>query len=118
MRVSYNQGLTNQIDPKSCAGASNRSGEALTGESAGRVLSRERHEPLRSADELGDFGRPHCLKPLAGRPALREAWAGSARSKTSNMHGNILRGNRESLKLPVAIEEAVDRIGKSEDASR
>ena len=118
MKVSYNQGAANQIDLKSCVRASNRPGEALTGESAGRVLSRERHDQLRSADELGDIGRPHCPKSLAGRPALRETWAGSARSETPNMHGNTLRGNRESLKLPVVKDGTAGRIGKSKDASR
>src|SRR5271157_1094443 len=101
MKVSYSQGLANQIGPKSCVRASNRPGEALTGESAGWVLSRERHDSLRSADGLGDTGRPHCDKSLAGRPAIGETWAGSARSETPDMHGNILRGNRESRSLPV-----------------
>ncbi len=118
MKVSYSQGLANQIDPKSCVRTSNRLGEALTGERAGRALSRERHVQLRSADGLGDHGRPHCAKTLAGRPAKRESWAGSARSETPNMHGHTLRGNRESLKLPVAEDGTAGRIGKSKDASR
>src|SRR3990172_5289476 len=118
MKVSYNQGVANQIDPKSCVQASNRLGEALTGESAGRVLSRERHEPLQSADGIRELGRPYCPKLLAGRPALRETWAGSARSETPNMHGNILRGNRESLKLPVVKDGTAGRMGKSKEESR
>ena len=116
MRVSYNQGLANQIDPKSCVRASNRPGEALTGESAGQVLSRESQEPHRSADGLRLSGRPYCPKSLAGRPALRETWAGSARSETLYMHGNTLRGNREVLRTP-AMDEA-GRVGKAKAASR
>src|SRR3989304_3214773 len=118
MKGSYNQGAANQIDLKSCVRASNRPGEALTGESAGRALSRESQEPLRSADGLRLPGRPHCPKSLAGRPALREAWAGSARSETPFMHGNTLRGTGESLKLPVGKDGTAGRIGKSKDASR
>jgi len=49
---------------------------------------------------------------------LRETWAGSARSETLYMHGNTLRGNRESLKLPAEKDGAAGRIGKSKDASR
>lgn len=116
MKVSYSQGLANQIDPKSCVRTSNRPGEALTGERAGRVLSREIHDPRRSADVLGDHGRPHCSKSLAGRPARRETWTGSARSETPDMHGCTLRGNRESLCLPA--EKRAGCIGKSKDTRR
>jgi len=42
MRVPYDEGLANRIGPESCAGDREGAGEALTGESAGRVLSRER----------------------------------------------------------------------------
>jgi hypothetical protein len=34
------------------------------------------------------------------------------------MHRNTLRGNRESLCLPIEEEGPVGRVGKSEDASR
>ena len=42
VQVPSSQGLANQIDPESCVQASNRLGEALTGERTGRVLSREK----------------------------------------------------------------------------
>lgn len=41
MKVSNSKGLANHIGPESCAGGSNPLGEALTGERAGWVLSRE-----------------------------------------------------------------------------
>ena len=42
MKESYVKGLANHNGPESCVGWSNRSDEALTGESAGRVLSHEK----------------------------------------------------------------------------
>jgi hypothetical protein len=42
MRVSYGEDLANHIGPESCVCRCKAAGEALTGESAGRVLSRER----------------------------------------------------------------------------
>ena len=95
VQVLNSQGLANQAGPKSCVWTSNRPGEVLTGERAGRVLSRERQNlRLRSADVFSTIGRQHC-----GR-RQRKTVAGSARSETPYMHGNILRGNRESLCLP------------------
>ncbi|MBW1609431.1 MAG: hypothetical protein JRJ74_15220 [Deltaproteobacteria bacterium] len=42
MKVSYGEDLANHIDPESCVCSRKAAGEALTGESAGQVLSRER----------------------------------------------------------------------------
>ena len=42
MEVSYDEDLANHIDPESCVCSRKVAGEALTGESAGQVLSRER----------------------------------------------------------------------------
>ena len=42
MKVSYGEDLANHIDPESCVCGRKVAGEALTGESAGQVLSRER----------------------------------------------------------------------------
>lgn len=42
MEVSYGEDLANHIGPESCVCIRKAAGEALTGESAGRVLSRER----------------------------------------------------------------------------
>jgi len=41
MKVSYDEDLANHIDPESCVCSRKAAGEALTGESAGQVLSRE-----------------------------------------------------------------------------
>src|SRR6267143_1653146 len=41
MQESYRYGVASQPDPESCAGSRKAAREALTGEHAGRVLSRE-----------------------------------------------------------------------------
>jgi len=41
MEVPYDEGPASHIGPESCAGVREDAGEALTGESAGRALSRE-----------------------------------------------------------------------------
>jgi len=41
MKVSYDEDLANHIDPESCVYSRKVASEALTGESAGQVLSRE-----------------------------------------------------------------------------
>ncbi|MEW6234333.1 MAG: hypothetical protein AB1656_03010 [Candidatus Omnitrophota bacterium] len=41
MKVPYSEGVANHAGPESCADGREAIGEALTGESAGRVLSRE-----------------------------------------------------------------------------
>jgi RNA-directed DNA polymerase len=115
MRVSYGEGLAAHTGPESCTGAGNRSREALTGERAGWVLSREIHAPrvrvLRSADVLEDDGRPHR------RRRYGEALADSARSETPRMYGRISHGNREIPRLPAAYQ-AADRIGNPQGIRR
>lgn len=67
----------------------------MTGESAGRVLRRERNY-LRGADDVTLPGRQHG--PFCSN---REGWTGPAWSKTPRMHGNALHGNREIPRLPL-----------------
>ena len=43
MKVSYSEGLANHTGPESCGVAREGGCEALTGEGAGRVFSREKH---------------------------------------------------------------------------
>lgn len=50
--------------------------------------------------------------------SLGETGMGSTRSETPIMHGNTLRGNRESPCSPVMRDGEAGRIGKSEDTSR
>ena len=93
MEVSNVKGLTNRDGPESCGVARESEVEALTGESAGWVLSREKSDD-RDADPVGEWGRPQS--------ALRngEACWYPARSETLGMHGSNLRENREVLRSP------------------
>ncbi len=106
MQESYGEGLAAHTGPESCAAVR----EALTGERAGRVFSRER-SLLRDADAVEEGGRRY-----PGR-RYRETRRSPARSKTPSMLGHTSRENRESLWLPVA-DGAAGRIGKSKDARR
>ena len=109
MKVSNVKGLANHDDPESCGGARKSGGEALTGESAGWVLSREKLN-TRDADPVGEWGRP--------QPALRigkGCWY-PARSETPGMHGSNLHENREILRPPK--QARLGRIEKSKDVRR
>ena len=110
MKESYAEGLATHSGPESCGVSRKASVEALTGVRAGRVLSRESNF-LRSADAVGDVGRPHR------RRRYRETLLGSARSETLCTYGNTMLGNREILWSPTA-DGAVGRIGKSKDERR
>lgn len=117
MKESYGEGLATRTGPESCVETARKGGgEALTGESAGQVLSREIHAPprgglLRGADAVAIGGRPHQERRQC------EALLDPARSETLCMYGNNLRGNRE-IPRSSSADEAEDRIGKSKDKSR
>lgn len=90
MQEPHNKGLANHIGPESCGYAGNGLPEALTGEDAGRVLSRVSFCVTdRSADAVENVGRPHRI----GR--YRKVYLDSARSKTPSTHGSSLRRNWE-----------------------
>ena len=59
MEVSYGEGVAPHTGPESCAVDREVGGEALTGECAGRVLSREIFGQLRGADAVVTGGRQH-----------------------------------------------------------
>jgi hypothetical protein len=93
MKVSNVKGLANRDDSESCGGARKGGGEALTGESAGWVLSREIRQ-VRDADPVGEWGRPQLMFRFG------EEHRYPARSETPGMHGSNLRENREILRSP------------------
>ena len=109
MKESHVKGLANHDGPESCTGARKGAGEALTGERAGRVLSREINLD-RDADLVRRWGRP--------QPTRRngKAWRYPARSETPGMHGSNLRENREILRPP--RQRCLGRIVKSKDVRR
>ena len=109
MEVSNVKGLANHDDPESCGGARKSDGEALTGESAGWVLSRE-IDSVRDADPVGVRGRPQPPHRIG------KAWWYPARSETPGMYGSNLRENREILRPPKPA--GLGRIEKSKDVRR
>ena len=115
MQVPHVEGLATHSGPESCACAGDRVGEALTGESAGWVFSRETHAPrkrvLRGADVLGDGGRQY--RAHRHRKVRRDP----ARSETPSTHGSISRGNREIPRSSVALW-VTDRIGNPKGSRR
>ena len=110
MKVSYGKELATHTGPESCGAAREGGAEALTGERAGRVFSRERHL-LRDADAVGESGRQHRIH------RHRAVYPSPARSETPSTYESISHGNREVPGLSSAAV-ALDRIGKSEDVRR
>ncbi len=117
MKVSYSEGLATHTGSESCIFVRKDEGEALTGEHAGQVWSREieppsrKRWPLRGADALELSGRQNW------RRRNGETLLDSARSETLSMHASTLSGSREIPCLSGG-EGITDRIGKSKDASR
>ena len=89
MKESYSEGRANHAGPESCGAHREVRVEALTGGSAGWVLSREIHVSLRSADAVEVGGRQH----QASRQG-EDCW-GFARSETPCTRGHFSHGNRE-----------------------
>jgi hypothetical protein len=110
MKKSYGSGIATHIGPESCGAARKGGVEALTGERAGRVLSRVR-ELLRDADAIGVSGRPHRVH------RYREVCQSPARSETPCTYVDTSNGNREIPSSPTAAV-AMGRIGKSKDVRR
>ncbi len=78
MEVPYDEGLASHIGPESCVGIRKGAGEALIGESAGQVLSRDRKHsgvPTMSFQSEGNTGHPAIardgLTPRGLRPWAR-----------------------------------------------
>lgn len=104
MEESYRADPANHPGPESCAGAREDVDEALTGESAGEVLSRE----------IRQLGAPTSSSNTEGkteRHVNASAASGSARSETLNMRGNSMRENREISRSPGRVERS-GRAGK------
>jgi len=110
MKESYVEGLATHDGPEPCGVTRKSDVEALTGERAGRVFSRE-SPILRDADAVRRGGRQHPGR--RNRKALRSP----ARSETPCTHGSTSRGNRE---IPCLSEASgvSDRVGKSKDTRR
>ena len=85
MKVSYSEGLANHTGPESCGAAREGGVEALTGEGAGRVFSRE-NLLLRDADAVRRGGRQHRMRRYS------KAFTSPAWSQTPRTHRSISQG--------------------------
>ena len=110
MKESYECDVATHIGPESCGAARKGGVEALTGDRAGQVLSRERN-PTPGRRRCRSGGR------LYSRHRYREVLRGPARSETLCMYERTSLGNREIPRSPRA-EDALGRIGKSKDVRR
>jgi hypothetical protein len=106
MQVLYVEDVANHNDPESCVGIREGAGEALTGEHAGRVLSREKLM-VQGADAVEKGGRQYEMARHGERcPTLRGP-------ETSRTRGNHLHGNRDIHWLAAwECPSQVVRIGK------
>ena len=111
MKESYESGSATHIGPESCGAAREGGVEALTGECAGRALSRV-SRLLRDADAVGESGRQHRTH------RYRKVRRNPARSETPCTYGNTSHENREILCPPAAAVDAAGRVGKSKDLRR
>jgi hypothetical protein len=109
MREPYSEDLASHAGPESCASVRKDRCEALTGGSAGELLSREIID-VRGADAVSVSGRQHALSRKGERQARH------ARSQNLSMHGHTSRENRE-IPWPPVRYGAAGRGGKSEDPS-
>src|SRR5712692_5405714 len=110
MKESYGEGVATHTGPESCADARKSGREALTGEGAGWVSSRESNL-LRDADAVEEGGRLHTER------RYRETLRSPARSETPSTHRRTSRENRESPRPP-AGDGAAGRVEKSKDTRR
>lgn len=109
MKESYSEDLASHAGPESCASARKDRSEALTGGSAGELLSRE-IILVRGADAVSISGRQYSLSRQGERQSSR------VRSQNLCMHGHTSRENRE-IPWPPANHGVTGRGGKSEDLS-
>src|SRR5215831_1480926 len=88
MKKSYECEVATHVGPESCGAAREGDVEALTGERAGRVYSRESIS-LRDTDAVRRSGR----RDLVHR--YREVYGSPAPSQTPCTYASTSRGNRE-----------------------
>jgi hypothetical protein len=112
MKVFDVEGIANHNGPESCGGVRKDVDEALTGEGAGPVWSREKYEPLSVADPVEVRGRPHP------RARYRERSRRPTRSKARHMHLRNPRGNREVPRLAAQRDGTAVRIENPKGARR
>ncbi len=107
MKVLYGEDPASHTGPESWGGVRKGASQALTGESAGRVLSLE-NAVFGSADVMDAYGRQH------GHVRNGEHVTGSPWSETSSMRRSFIHGNRETPCSPGG-DGPSGRAGNSEE---
>jgi hypothetical protein len=107
MKVLYGEDLASHTGLESWGCVRKCVSQALTGESAGRVLSLE-NAVFGSADVLDAYGRQHC-HVRNGEHVRDSPW-----SETSSMRRSFIRGNRETPCSPGG-DGPSGRAGNSEE---
>ena len=103
MKVSHDEGVASHVGSESCVAAREGVGEALTGESAGWVLSSEILN-VRDADAVMSRGRQHRpIRKSEDRP-------GPAESQTPCTHRSISRERRSLLCEGMALRNGSREI--------
>ncbi len=110
MKVLYGEDLASHTGPESWGCVRKCVSQALTGESAGRVLSLE-NAVFGSADVMDAYGRQHRFV-RDGEHVMDSPW-----SETSSMRRSFIRGNRETPCLPEG-DGPSGRAGNSEEVSQ
>src|ERR1039458_8712534 len=87
MKVSYSEGLANKAGSESCGVAREGGCEALTGEGAGRVFSREKLL-LRDADAVRRGGRQNRLRRYC-EALTSPAWSQTPRTYRNTSHAGL-----------------------------
>ena len=110
MKESHSERLAIHTGPESCGVVREGNVEALTGERAGRVFSRETLT-LRNADAFRVGGRQNRTR------RYREASAEFRAVADPGTHRSTSHGNRE-IPRSTKAEDSLGRIGKSKDVRR
>ena len=96
MQEPHKKGLASRLDPESCAGGREVTGEALTGAHTGQPLSSE--ITLTGVPTLCCEGEGHMQDG-----DIREPSGNAAESQTLSMCGNSLRENRETPAMSLTV---------------
>lgn len=110
MKVLYGEDPASHTGPESWGYVREGVSQALTGGSAGRVLSLE-NAVFGSADVIDVYGRQH-RSVRVGEHVTDSPW-----SETSSMRRSFIRGNRETPCLPEG-DGLSGRAGNSKEESQ
>ena len=110
MQESYAKGLAAHSGPESCVAVREGRGEALTGERAGRVFSRERHLPP------GGRRRKEMRKATFGASPTQDAPKSRAVRDPVHVRKHLAREPGDPMFA--GPDGRAGRVGKSKDTRR